>query len=237
MISARASVIYMSSDGARLILDPEAEDKAREEIIKKLCHEYRHTQRSAALGKDKGLFRFIDEPLADIIGYQYLTVFLNLLTKTTDTIRLGELYDAYESGDDRQMADSFSCIAEAVGPKGLLLLGGKNSSDCSGEDDGLANLPLAEGNHDSNEWLQLAETILALRDEKDENWQAKLEKNLQSDQIPLRQLEISYLVLVIQFKPDSIRTSDARLVRDFFWYSRLKSKGEGLWVKKEYTRR
>ena len=23
--------------------------------------------------KDKGLFRFIDEPLADIIGYQYLT--------------------------------------------------------------------------------------------------------------------------------------------------------------------
>ena len=110
----------------------------------------------------------------------------------------------------------FRALRRPLAPKGLLLLGGKNSSDCSGEDDGLANLPLAEGNYDSNEWLQLAETILALREEKDENWQAKLEKNLQSDQIPLRQLEISYLVLVIQFKPDSIRTSDARLVRELF---------------------
>lgn len=210
------SVLYISAERAKIILNSEAEEKMREQTVRTLRHEYRHTQRSAALGKNKRLFRFFEEPLADVISYQYLTIFLNLLSKTTDTIKLGELFDAYDSGDNKHMADCFSRIADAIGPKGLLLLGGKSSSDCVPDEDGIRDLPLAEGNYDSNEWLQLAETILALRDERDADWQAKLEKNLRSNQIALRQIETSYIVLILQFKPDSIQTSDARLVRELF---------------------
>jgi hypothetical protein len=210
------SVLYLSAERAKIILNPDSEEKKRDETVRTLRHEYRHTQRSAALGKNKRLFRFFEEPLADVISYEYHTHFLNLLTKTTDTIKFGELYDAYDSDNNKQMAECFSKIAEAVGAKGLLLLGGKGSSDCMSEEDGIKDLPLIEGNYGSNDWLHLAETILALRAEKDTDWRAKLEKNLQSSQISLRQLEVSYMVLFIQFKPDNILNSDARLVRELF---------------------
>jgi len=202
-------VIYMPDYDAQEL------DKSPKSYHGKILeHEYRHTQRSVCLGKDSGLFRLIDEPLADVTGYQYLHAFLALLLDTTNHIRFSDLKEAYNSGDNEKVADCFSRIADSISVKGLLLLGGRKSSKCSPKEDGIHNQPLIEGNFDGNDWLQFAETILSLREKNDPKWKQKFRENLQNPKNSLRVIEATYGYHLGIIKR-GVEDSDAHLMNIF----------------------
>ncbi len=211
------NVIYMSTAKAQYLLglrkdSGEWEKKGNEKMLQ---HEYRHTQRSFSVGKNSELFRFIDESTTNVTGYRYLEAFLAFLLKTTDDIEYHDLINSYNSNNKKEMASCLSKIADAIGGLGLLILGGKKSSNCADSSDGIEDLPLNEGNFNNNEWLQFAETIFSLREKNDSSWKEKFKINIQDETKSLKYIEVAYHKFLSLFK-NKIEDSDAPFTKDFF---------------------
>ncbi|MBT3230210.1 hypothetical protein HN358_00285 [Candidatus Uhrbacteria bacterium] len=164
--------IYLSEDHLKRFLQEDYPDQA-------FLHEYRHTQRSFSYGSDQ-LFRFLDEVTTDVGEYENISSQLRLLTLTAEEMEYRAFFNAYEKDDDEAKADLLRQLAHSFGPMGLMVLGGKPSSEHSGDRDGIKDLPLFEVNGPQrNDALQFFETMLAFREKQDPNWIEVFRKRLQ----------------------------------------------------------
>ncbi len=99
-------------------------------------HEYRHTQRSFSFA-DSHLYRFIDEVCTNkAVGYTGLTTALDILCSSTKNMKFEEFFKAYESGDKNLKTECLEKFKENFSGLGLMLLGGKKSSEHAGDNDG-----------------------------------------------------------------------------------------------------
>ena len=80
------------------------------------------------------------------------------------------------------MQNIFKKIKAAIGDLGAILIGGKRSSEHTGDQDGIAELPLVElknkTDQDNYYDTRFFETLLSLRAENDQKWLDKLKDNI-----------------------------------------------------------
>lgn len=178
--SGEASAIFLSGDAAKILLDdPEIyEDSVspnmmkitmenrKNNILRILKHEYRHTQRDFAVGEERFFYMF-DEALNDIEGYNSEKALLQLLTWTSQDISMEKLQDSYNKGDQNEMANVIGVLKKEFGPLGLLKLGDKGTLIQS---DVLANSEILDKRASGEDNAQFLEKMLAERRKVDNNF-------------------------------------------------------------------
>jgi hypothetical protein len=165
-------------------------------------HEYRHTQRRFSYGNDR-LFRFIDEVATNVQGYNKQMGLLNMMSWTTDSLSYRAFKSAYESGDKQQKAELLNQFAEAFGNEGLVALGGKRSSEHSGDNDGLEGSPRpVSPKFNENGDAAFAELMFSLRAKKDPNFQETFRKRIGHEDVTLPQLQIVLGYQIGAYKKD-----------------------------------
>jgi hypothetical protein len=178
--------IFLSPDDKEFLINKSCEDETgqKNEIDKMFQHEYRHTQRKFSTENDH-LFRFIDEACTNAGSYRELATLLHYVGLTTNDFDFFDIQKSYESGSDEEMANIFKKIKASIGDLGVILIGGKESSQHTGDHDGIAELPIIELNsntkNDNPNDTRFFETILSLRAENDSQWLDKLKNNLSVD--------------------------------------------------------
>lgn len=210
-------IIYLPDYYARVLLSSD-EHRLKEAIKNVLIHEYRHTQNSVTFGGDGKLFRFIDEALTDVVGYEHIIGFLRTLFMTTDTVSYVDFLEAYENADNKLMARCFEELRLLIGDMGLLVIGGKSSSHCFTSQDGLSDLPLCDGEFNENDLLRFGETIFRFREEHCPDWHVPLRKVLQKPTVSVKTLKSMYHYVLEPFFRD-MENTDARcmkLIADIF---------------------
>ncbi|MBP9864724.1 hypothetical protein KBC54_04755 [Patescibacteria group bacterium] len=196
---AVAQFMYRDSDGRRIptiflpdyeadsILDPK--NPVADTDMKMMEHEYRHTQRKFSFGHDR-LFRLIDEVCTNVTGYGKETALLGALSLTTPELHGKDFKAAYELGDENKKAELLRKFAESFGSKGLLLLGGKKSSEHSEDHDGLKNLPFNPPTDTrNNENVCFAESLLRLRAEQSPDFLSIFEQRIKQPDVKRGTLE------------------------------------------------
>lgn len=175
--------IFLSPDDKLFLMKKDSEDETGEkkEINKMFQHEYRHTQRKFGIENDN-LFRFIDEACTNVGLYKELATLLHYVGLTTNDFDFIDIKKSYESDSDEEMKNIFKKIKGSIGDLGVILIGGKKSSKHTGNNDGIAELPIiklnSNTNNDDSEDTRFFETILSLRAETDSQWLDKLKNNL-----------------------------------------------------------
>ncbi len=194
--------IFLSKDDAESLMEKDENDKFgnKGEIQKFFQHEYRHTQRKFGIENDN-LFRFIDEPCTNVGFYKKQALLLDFLGMTTDSFKFKDIKSAYESGSDESVKAIFKKMNDALGDKGVMLIGSEKSSEHTGDKDGISGFPLlnievnSEEDVDSTRFL---ETLLSYRAQNDSNWLENFQKNINpaADNVSRGILEIakSYLL-------------------------------------------
>lgn len=180
------STLYLSSRHLeKMISDDGWEEFWRAEF----CHEYRHSQRSFSYGNSR-LYRFIDEICTNITGYIEITTVLDVLCSSTKGLKIKDFFEAYESDNNDLKSECLQKFKENFGSFGLMLLGGKKSSEHSGDGDGIKDLPYIKKYE--NEDLSFFETMLAILEERTQgNWLAILSDNIKnSEKFSREKLEI-----------------------------------------------
>lgn len=126
-------------------------------------HEYYHTQRTFSFGNNH-LFRFLDEITTNVTGYASISAAFAVLCRCTKDMESQAFFRAYESSDKNLKLDCLQKIKENFGGMGLLLLGGRQSSQHAGDYDGIREQPFIKNFDNPN--LGLMETLLTALDEK-----------------------------------------------------------------------
>lgn len=200
--------IFMSDFDAREIL---GDDKYRG--IDMTAHEYRHTQRSFAFAHDR-LFRLIDEVATNVTGYGKENALLEILSLTTSDIPRRAYKAAYDTGDAQAQANLLARLAENVGKKGILLIGGRKSSEHSGDNDGLRELPLVEMEEGASENVRFAESLLRLRAEQTPNYLDTFRERIHDPAIERRTLEAWCGMYAITWTPKNGAVGHMTEIRD-----------------------
>jgi len=188
--------IFLSKDEALLLTTEVNDDPYQKQTSERIFqHEYRHTQRKFGVENDH-LFRFIDESCTNVGSYKKQAITLDFIGLTTNDFSFKDVKNAYESGNDENMTVVLNKIKKSVGDKGILLIGGKSSSEHTGDHDGITELPLVEmeGNVDgSMNETRFMETLLSLRAEQDPVWLENFKNNIttESDKVSRGLLEAS----------------------------------------------
>ena len=175
--------IFLSPDDKLLLIkkNNKTEIDGKEGIDRIFQHEYRHTQRSFSI-ENGHLFRFIDEACTNVGSYQKLATVLHYIGLSTNEFDFFDIKKSYESGHDEEMQNIFKKIKAAIGDLGAILIGGKRSSEHTGDQDGIAELPLVElknkTDQDNYYDTRFFETLLSLRAENDQKWLDKLKDNI-----------------------------------------------------------
>jgi len=139
-------------------------------------HEYRHTQRTFSFGNNH-LFRFLDEITTDVTGYASISAAFAVLCRCTKDMESRDFFKAYESGDKNLKLECLQKIKENFGGMGLLLMGGRRSSQHSGDRDGIEDQPFIKEFDNQN--LELMENLLSVLDQKtDGEWKNYLSDHL-----------------------------------------------------------
>lgn len=166
------SFLNLSKDDAKVLLgngnlSSEIDEREQNRIKKSFQHEYRHTQRSFASKNDR-LFRAFDEACTDYgitAVYQNRKVMIETLAMTTTDFSWEDVLSSYEKDDEEAKIKIIKAIEANFGPLGVLLLGGKSSTDA--RNDGLDNLPTGSS---ANQNLAFIERMLELRASNDSSW-------------------------------------------------------------------
>lgn len=171
----RNSTIYLSRAQAEKMFN----DNGWEDFkVAYFLHEYRHTQRAFSFAGSR-LYRFIDEVCTNKAGYRELTAVLSILCSSTDDLKFGDFFEAYETGDKNLKAKCLSKFKENFGGFGLMLLGGKKSSAHSGDDDGIEGQPYEKKYENEN--LSFLETLLIFLDKNTKGkWLEALSNNIRN---------------------------------------------------------
>lgn len=181
--------------------------------IDMMAHEYRHTQRSFAFAHDR-LFRLIDEVATNVTGYGKENALLEILSLTTSDIPRRAYKAAYDTGDTEAQADLLARLAKNVGKKGLLLIGGRKSSEHSGDNDGLRNLPLVEMEEGTSENVRFAESLLRLRAEQAPEYLTTFRERIHDPAIERRTLEAWCGMYAITWTPKNGAVGHMTEIRD-----------------------
>ena len=193
--------IFLSKDDASALAQPEDEDTRM--IHEMLQHEYRHTQRKFGIENDH-LFRFIDEACTNVGFYQQQAMFLDFMGLTTvNEFDFRTVRSAYESGEDTEMLGILEKIRTAFGDMGILLLGGMRSSEHTGDNDGIDNLPLVSVMPQDPEHppikTRFLETMLRLRAAQDSEWVNYFKQNMEGENMSRLGLEIGHQYLLYPY--------------------------------------
>lgn len=206
------STIYLS----HVHFEKMFEDDGWEEFkIAEFLHEYRHTQRSFAFANGQ-LYRFLDEICTNVAaGYTGLTTTLDILCSSTGNLKLNDFFKAYESGDKNLKAECLRKFKENFGGLGLMILGGKKSSEHTGDDDGIKEQPYTKNY--KNENISFLETLLTTLDEKTQGkWIETLSDNIKDAKSFSRQkLEIIRKYGMAGFC-EGVEDTDAELTKKIF---------------------
>lgn len=180
------STIYLSTkDLEKMIFDDGWEEFARSTFR----HEYRHSQRVFSYG-DGHLYRFVDEVCTNAGHYIEITTALDILCASTEDLSFKDFMDAYESDNKEVKMECLRKFKENFGSYGLMLMGGKRSSNHSGDSDGIENLPYLKKYENEN--LSFFETMLAILEERTSGkWLETLSEKIKDPDLFTRQnLEI-----------------------------------------------
>lgn len=210
--------IYMSSPQARSILYGAS---SMDEILA-LRHEYRHTQRTSSFDEQRRLFQFLDEAMTSI-EHQYAStrIALRFLTLVTPDLTREEFLQAHESGDEHAQAECLQKWTKSFGEKGLLLLGASHNAEYPQQILGeFQKLPINADDKTDNPRIAYAETLLALREERDPHWREVFARRLQDPSFTVDGLQFWLDPIFLEFcsgieKTDSPRLMDMlQIIRD-----------------------
>ena len=199
------STIYLSHVDSEKILKDDEYAKLK---ISEFLHEYRHTQRSFAFANNQ-LYRFLDEICTNVTGCIDLTATLDILCSSTGDLKLKDFRKAYESGDKNLKVECLRKFKENFGGLGLMMLGGKRSSEHVGDSDGMKEQPYTKNYENEN--ISFLETLLmALEENTQGKWLENLSKNIKD--LSRKELEITREYSIASFCK-GVQDTDAELTK------------------------
>ncbi len=170
------NTIYISEEDAVQILSGQKFSKADT-----LVHEYRHTQRKFASSNDR-LLRIFDESATNVgMGYIQAQALLETIFLTTPDMRFNRVRQAYDNDSEDEKNKILQELERDLGSFGFLLLSSRASSEHSGDQDGLTDLPYEtdlEADCGGNKNLQFLEEMLRARERTDANWLRVFRENI-----------------------------------------------------------